>query len=129
MALFQKWCASCHRIHNVGIEIGPSLESYRVRPNEAIGLSVAEPSREMDSKYEQHQIRTQDGRVVVGILVSANQDAIVLRTAQNETLSVERSEVDQWKTTGKSLMPDGLMKEFSPENFNDLIAFLRTDGN
>ncbi len=129
LALFQKWCASCHRIHNVGIEIGPSLESYRVRPNEAIGLSVAEPSREMDSKYEQHQIRTQDGRVVVGILVSANQDAIVLRTAQNETLSVERSEVDQWKTTGKSLMPDGLMKEFSPENFNDLIAFLRTGGN
>ena len=129
LALFQKWCASCHRIHNVGIEIGPSLESYRVRPNEAIGLAVAEPSREMDSKYEQHQIRTQDGRVVVGILVSANQDSIVLRTAQNETVSVERSDVDQWKTTGKSLMPDGLIKEFSPEAFNDLIAFLRNDGN
>lgn len=126
--LFQKWCASCHRIHNLGIEIGPSLESYRVRPNEAIGLAVAEPSREMDSKYEQHQIRTQDGRVVVGILVSANQDAIVLRTAQNETVSVERTDVDQWKTTGKSLMPDGLMKELNPEAFNDLIAFLRMGG-
>jgi putative membrane-bound dehydrogenase-like protein len=129
LALFQKWCASCHRIHNVGIEIGPSLESYRVRPNEAIGLAVAEPSREMDSKYEQHQIRTQDGRVIVGILMSANQDSIVLRTAQNETVSVARSDVDQWKTIGKSLMPDGLMKELSPEAFNDLIAFLRTGGN
>ncbi|MBM3964432.1 MAG: c-type cytochrome, partial [Planctomycetes bacterium] len=128
-AIFQKWCASCHRIHNVGIEIGPSLESYKVRPNEAIGLAVAEPSREMDSKYEQHQIRTQDGRVCVGILVSANQDSIVLRTAQNETVAVERSDVDQWKTTGKSLMPDGLMKEIGPEAFNDLISFLRTGGN
>jgi putative membrane-bound dehydrogenase-like protein len=122
---FKKWCAACHRIGDIGIAIGPALESYRVRTNEAIALAVAEPSREMDPKYEQHQIRTDEGHVHVGILVSSNAEQVVLRTAQNEMVTVSREEIEQWKSTGRSLMPDGLLKELDPMALNDLIAFLR----
>lgn len=122
---FKKWCAACHRIGDLGVAIGPALDSYRVRTNEAIALAVAEPSREMDPKYEQHQIRTEEGQVHAGILVSSNVDQVVLRTSQNETVTVSRQEIDQWKNTGRSLMPDGLLKELDPVALNDLIAFLR----
>lgn len=122
---FRKLCASCHRVGDVGIAIGPSLDSYRVRPNESIGLAIAEPSREMDPKYEQQQIATVDGEVVVGVLLSATSEAVTLHTAQNQILSVPRKEIETWKASGKSLMPDGLLKEIDPNAMTDLIAFLR----
>jgi putative heme-binding domain-containing protein len=124
-AHFRKLCASCHRVMGIGIGIGPSLDSYRVRPNEAIAMAVAEPSREMDPKYEQLQIRTIEGDVAAGILVSSSQEQITLMTAQNQSLSIRRDQIDQWKSSGKSLMPDGMLKELDPEALNDLIAFLR----
>jgi putative heme-binding domain-containing protein len=109
----------------IGIAIGPSLDSYRVRPNEAIALAVAEPSREMDPKYEQQQIRTKDGEVAAGILISSSQDQVTLLTAQNQSVSISKNDVEQWKSSGKSLMPDGMLKELDPKALNDLIAFLR----
>jgi putative membrane-bound dehydrogenase-like protein len=122
---FRKLCASCHRAMDIGIAIGPSLDSYRVRPNEAIALAVAEPSREMDPKYEQQQIRTKDGEVAAGILISSSQDQVTLLTAQNQSVSISKNDVEQWKSSGKSLMPDGMLKELDPKALNDLIAFLR----
>lgn len=122
---FRKWCASCHRVSDVGIAIGPSLDSYRVRPNEAIALAIAEPSREMDPKYEQQQIATQEGRVITGLLLQNTGDRLQLITAQNEQVSVPRDEIAAWKASGRSMMPDGLLKELDPTALNDLIAFLR----
>ncbi len=122
---FRRLCASCHRVGEVGIAIGPSLDSYRVRPNESIGLAIAEPSREMDPKYEQQQIATVNGEVMVGILLSATSEAVTLHTAQNQILSVPRKDIETWKAGGKSLMPDGLLKELDPTAMTDLIAFLR----
>ena len=122
---FRKLCASCHRVGDVGIAIGPSLDSYRVRPNESIGLAIAEPSREMDPKYEQQQIATVDGEVIVGLLLSATSESVTLHTAQNQILSVPRKEIETWRASGKSLMPDGLLKEIDPNAMTDLIAFLR----
>jgi putative heme-binding domain-containing protein len=125
LELFRKWCASCHRVSDVGIAIGPSLDSYRVRPNEAIAIAIAEPSREMDPKYEQQQIVTQEGRVVTGLLLQNAGDRLQLLTAQNEQVTVQRDEVATWKASGRSMMPDGLLKELDPIALNDLIAFLR----
>jgi putative heme-binding domain-containing protein len=110
---------------DIGITIGPSLDSYRVRPNEAIALAVAEPSREMDPKYEQLQIRTSDGEIAAGILVSSTQEQVTLLTAQNQNISIKRNDIQEWKSSGKSLMPDGMLKELDPAALNDLIAFLR----
>ncbi|MFM8188643.1 MAG: c-type cytochrome, partial [Pirellula sp.] len=124
-AHFKKLCASCHRVLDIGITIGPSLDSYRVRPNEAIALAVAEPSREMDPKYEQLQIRTNDGEIAAGILVSSTQEQVTLLTAQNQNISIKRNDIQEWKSSGKSLMPDGMLKELDPAALNDLIAFLR----
>jgi putative heme-binding domain-containing protein len=124
-AHFQKWCASCHRVNGIGIALGPSLDSYRVRPNEAIAMAIAEPSREMDSKYEQHQVRTNDGEIVVGLLTASSANRISLLTAQNETKNLAREEIDEWNASGRSMMPDGLLKELDPTALNDLIAFLR----
>ena len=62
---------------------------------------------------------------MVGILLSATSEAVTLHTAQNQILSVPRKDIETWKAGGKSLMPDGLLKELDPTAMTDLIAFLR----
>jgi putative heme-binding domain-containing protein len=79
----------------------------------------------MDPKYEQQQIRTKDGEVAAGILVSSTAEQIAILTAQNQNVSISKSDVEEWKSSGKSLMPDGMLKELDPKALNDLIAFLR----
>jgi putative heme-binding domain-containing protein len=79
----------------------------------------------MDPKYEQQQIATHDGEVHVGILQASSSERITLLTAQNQVVSVSRSDIENWKSSGKSLMPDGLLKEIDPIAMADLIAFLR----
>jgi putative heme-binding domain-containing protein len=112
-------------MHEIGLVLGPPLDSYRVRPNEAIALAIAEPSRDLDPKYEQHQIRTTSGEVVVGLLESSGSDSIRIRTAQNALINLERQDIEAWTTAGKSMMPEGLLQEIDPIALSDLIAFLR----
>jgi putative membrane-bound dehydrogenase-like protein len=122
---FRKWCASCHRVNGIGIQLGPSLDSYRVRTHEAIAIAIAEPSRDMDPKYEQHQIRTTDDETYAGLLSASGTDFIEITSAQNQVSRVARGSIETWTTTGKSFMPDGLLQELGPAALNDLIAFLR----
>jgi putative heme-binding domain-containing protein len=123
---FRKWCASCHRVNGIGIQLGPSLDSYRVRTNEAIAIAIAEPSRDMDPKYEQHQIRTTDDETYAGLLSASGTDYIEITSAQNQVSRIAKGSIETWTTTGKSFMPDGLLQELGPTALNDLIAFLRS---
>jgi putative membrane-bound dehydrogenase-like protein len=122
---FRKWCASCHRVNGIGVQLGPSLDSYRVRTNEAIAIAIAEPSRDLDPKYEQHQIRTNDDETYAGLLSASGTDYIEITSAQNQVSRVAKESIETWTTTGKSFMPDGLLQELGPAALNDLIAFLR----
>jgi putative membrane-bound dehydrogenase-like protein len=125
-AHFRKWCATCHRVNEVGIQLGPSLDSYRVRTNEAIAIAIAEPSRDLDPKYEQHQIRTVEDETFAGLLSASGADFIEITSAQNQVSRISRNAIDTWTTTGKSLMPEGMLQELGPAALNDLIAFLRS---
>ncbi len=64
-----------------------------------------------------------DGRVLNGLVVSQNDQRIVLRTAQ-ERLVIAADDVDEIQTTGLSAMPDGLLQSLSPDQIRDLMAYL-----
>ena len=123
--LFQKHCASCHRIHGIGQDIGPALGSLAAKANDQIALSVAEPSREVDPRYQVFQAVTTDQQVIVGILLESNDQAVTLKTAQGKEERIERTELEQLNSSGKSLMPEGLLPLLNPQQFRDLLDFLR----
>jgi putative heme-binding domain-containing protein len=79
----------------------------------------------MDPKYEQHQIRTHDEDVFAGLLTSQGADYIEITSAQNTIARIPRDSIEAWATTGKSLMPEGMLQELGPQGLNNLIAFLR----
>lgn len=125
-ALFKKHCSACHKIGDIGTEIGPGLASILSKSNDQLGLAVAEPSREVDPKYQVYQVLTQDSELLVGIMEDATADSVVLRDARGERKTIPRNDIDKITAVGKSLMPDGLLDQMDPVAFNDLIGYLRS---
>jgi len=125
--VYLKHCSACHKVGQEGTNIGPLLGSIRDKSADQIALSIAEPNREVDPRYQTYQAETVDGAVWVGIVESSNSSSIAIRDSRGELHIVDRSELTQFQSTGKSLMPEGLLDLISPEQLRDLIAFLRRE--
>jgi putative heme-binding domain-containing protein len=72
-----------------------------------------------------YQVVTVDGVVRIGVMESAQGDAVMIRNSKGELERIPRSEIEQLKASGKSLMPEGLLSQMQPEEFRDAVAFVR----
>jgi len=124
--VFQKICAACHRVEGVGHEIGPSLASFRNRGAEAILVNVLDPNREVNPQYVNYTAVTHDGRSVTGMVAAETANSVTLKRAEDATDTLERSEIEQLRATGLSIMPEGLEKQIDPTAMADLLAYLMT---
>ncbi len=122
--VFKRVCASCHQLEGVGYAIGPNLATMRNRGAEAILTNVLDPNREVNPEFLNYTVRLQDGRVLSGMIASESANSLVLKRADNATDTVLRIDIEALKSTGQSLMPEGLEKEITVEQMSDLMAFL-----
>ena len=67
---------------------------------------------------------TTDGRTVTGMIVSENANSITLRRAESATDSVQRTDIEQMKSTGLSIMPEGMEESIDPQMLADIIEYL-----
>ena len=51
--------------------------------------------------------------------------AVTLRRAEGQAETVLRSQIDELRSTGLSLMPEGFEEKITPAEMADLIAFLK----
>jgi putative heme-binding domain-containing protein len=123
--VFRKLCSSCHRVENEGTNIGPPLASVIEKSNEQIALSVFQPNAEVDPRYQMYQLITDDGVVHTGLMESSQGDVVVIRNAKAELERFQRVEIEVLKASGKSLMPEGLLAQMKPQDFRDVIGFIR----
>lgn len=121
---FQKKCATCHKLGDVGQEVGPSLAALSNKSPPALLVSILDPSSAVDSKYLSYITVTVDGRSRSGILATETGVSVTLLAADGKRYDILRSDIETLQSTGKSLMPDGLEKDLSPQDLADLIAFV-----
>ncbi len=67
---------------------------------------------------------TQQGQVLSGLLASETATSVTLRRAEGAQDFVLRSQIEELRATGKSLMPEGLEQNLSPQDVADLLDFL-----
>jgi putative heme-binding domain-containing protein len=124
-ALFRKHCATCHRVENVGFEVGPDLRAaVRDKTPEQLLISILDPSREVDRRYTVYLIESKSGRQMSGIVAVESATSVVLRRAEKAEDTVLRAQIETMTDTGKSLMPDGLEKDLSKQDIANVIAYL-----
>ncbi len=124
-AVFDRVCATCHRVAGRGNSVGPDLSDSRNRSREALLVDIIDPSHRIDPQYLAYQVLTHDGQVFQGLLQAETSEAIAIKQSGGQQRTVLRSDVEQLKVGGKSLMPDGVERDVTLQEMADLIEFLR----
>jgi putative heme-binding domain-containing protein len=124
--LFKETCAKCHRLFTDGGEIGPDLTSYRRDDLANLLVHVVNPSAEVREGFEALLVTTKDGRVLSGFLVDKDNQVLVLRGADGQTVTVRQDQVEETAPQRRSLMPEGLLDALSDQQVRDLFAYLRS---
>lgn len=122
--VFGKNCAACHQLNGKGHPIGPNLAAMKNRGAEAILVNVLNPNGEVNPQYMNYVCLTNDGRTISGIIANETATSITLIQADNKTETVLRIDIDQLRSTGVSLMPEGLEKTIDQQAMADLLKYL-----
>jgi putative membrane-bound dehydrogenase-like protein len=124
--VFAKVCATCHQAEGHGVDVGPNLATVTNRSPEDLLVHILDPNREVAPNFVNYNVATVQGRVTSGIITEESASAIVVKRAEGATDAIPREQIEQVKSTRVSLMPEGLEKGLSIQEFADLIAFVRT---
>jgi putative heme-binding domain-containing protein len=126
-------CFSCHRYDNEGGAHGPDLSGVagRFSPRDLLE-SVIDPNKEVSDQYAAVEIRTADGRVVVGRIVNLKDDEVKVNTNMldpGSTVGINRNNIDSMKVSKISMMPAGLLDTFQEAEVLDLMAYMLSRGD
>jgi putative heme-binding domain-containing protein len=123
--LFQKHCSACHKIGEVGVDLAPDISDSRVKTPEQLLTDILNPNQAIDNNYVSYTIVTHDGTVHAGIIASETSTSITLKAQAAKTLNLLRADIETIRSSGQSLMPEGLEKSLSLQELADLISFVK----
>lgn len=124
--VFKAKCATCHAMHGVGKNVGPDLATVQNRSPEQLLLQILDPNREVKPQYVNYVAITDDGRTFSGIIAGETGTSITLRRAEGAEDVLLRRHVEQLRSSGQSIMPEGLEKDIPPQQLADVIAYLKS---
>lgn len=120
-------CGRCHKARGDGGNVGPDLSNIGGKYERILLCeSILDPSRSIVEGYATTILATSDGRILTGIVRRESERDLTLIEADGELHKILKSEIDERKTGGASIMPSDLVSNLSPDEFVDLIAFLET---
>jgi len=118
-------CSKCHHIQDQGERIGPELTGIGGRFSRIhIVESILEPSRTVTPGYQTVAVALRSGLVVTGIRIAETEKTLTLADNQGQKHILATAEIDEQTTQPQSIMPDGLAKPLTMDEFVDLIEFL-----
>jgi putative membrane-bound dehydrogenase-like protein len=126
-SVFQRVCAACHRLNDMGHEVGPDLKTaVGDKTPEQLLVAIFDPSRELDRRYANYLIDTTSGQRLTGMIASESATSITLRRAERIEDVILRSQIESITDTNQSLMPEGLEEQLKPQDVADLLIYLRS---
>lgn len=124
-AVFQKNCATCHRIGDVGVNVAPDISDSRTKQPSQLLADILQPNRAIDNNYVNYVVVTEDGQSLSGIVAAETATSVTFRQPENKTVTLLRTDIAEMRSTGQSLMPEGLEKNISPAEMADLLSFIK----
>jgi len=120
-------CITCHKIGSEGGPVGPDLTKLgAIRAGRDILESIVLPSSTIAQGFDPYLVATTEGRIITGVVARQTGDAIVLRDSCGAELRLRRDQVQEMTRAPNSVMPEGLERAITREEFRDLLAFLQS---
>jgi len=122
-ALYAAVCGQCHKLYGEGGALGPDLTGSGRHDLNYLVENIVDPSAVVDAAYYLNSITLKDGRVLSGIVGAQSERTLTLRSVGQETV-IDKQDITKRDTLPISLMPEGLLQAFTPEQQRDLLAYL-----
>lgn len=117
-------CLKCHAVGGAGGKVGPDMISLGASAQPDYLLeSLLNPNAKVKENYHTIIIATASGKVLSGVQVKQSKEEVVIRTANDELVTVPTSEIDDI-TPGLSLMPEGLVDALTDQELASMVRFL-----
>jgi putative heme-binding domain-containing protein len=123
--VFKKNCATCHKIGDVGTEVGPSIADLRTKTPEQVLTDVIQPNKAIDNNFVSYTVVTTDGLTHVGLIGADTPAGVTLKLPEGKTVSILKKDIELMESNGKSLMPEGVEKQIPHQDMADVIAFVK----
>ena len=117
-------CVTCHTIRSEGFAFGPDLSNLIYRDRESVLHDIREPSATINPDHPGTLVTLTNGTSFSGIIRSLNDEKITLDLPAGEVSEIPRAKVASVAPMKTSLMTQGLLDQFSPEQVEDLLTFL-----
>ena len=118
-------CAQCHRVEGEGGFLGPALDSIGARKTSAeIRQGVLEPSAAIAEGYVSAVAVLHSGERVEGLLKNEDTFSVQLLTRGGAFRLLARKDIRELLTGAESPMPAGAAARLSPDQLQNLLAFL-----
>jgi putative heme-binding domain-containing protein len=120
-------CARCHAVDGRGGGAGPELSTAGSGlTGRRLLESVLRPSQEIAPQYTPWTLALEDGKVLSGVLLEETVDGRqVYADGEGRTFTVRAAEVVERRPQAVSIMPEGLERTMTLQEFRDLMAYLQ----
>jgi len=122
--VFAKNCAVCHQLDGKGALVGPQLDGVGGRGLERICEDIIDPNRNVDLAFRTSTVKLKEGKVVTGLFRREEGELVVLADNMGKEFELQKKDIAERKESIYSLMPDNFAEVLSPEDFNNLLAYL-----
>ena len=124
--LFSKTCSQCHMLFGEGGTLAPDLTGSGRKKTDYVLHNLIDPSAEIDEAYKLTTVVMADGRLLSGFIIRQDDRWLEIRT-QDAEVRLKMNDVDEIVTSRVSMMPEGMLRNLTDEQFRDLLAYLASD--
>ncbi|MFN5961047.1 MAG: PVC-type heme-binding CxxCH protein [Verrucomicrobiota bacterium] len=122
-AIFTATCATCHKFHGGGQEVGPELIGSGRSNLDALLANVIDPNQIIGNGYENFIVTTRDDRTIAGRVIEDTPTQLTLLGIGGVKTVVPRGDIRKSVNTHQSLMPMGF-GELPDDQFRDLMWYI-----
>lgn len=124
-ALFSVICANCHRMGDLGRNIGPELSQIATKYDRATLLGhIVEPTKVIDSQWQLTTVTLTNGESLSGFVTERDSNRLSLQQLDGQARSINLADLKSSTTSRVSLMPERLMDSLTAQEASDLLEFV-----
>lgn len=118
-------CATCHKIGDLGRDVGPDLTTIgRIREPRDLLESILFPGASLARDFEAYLIEMTDGAVHTALIRSESATSLKITALGGAEIELDRADVKSMTAAPTSLMPLGLDQALTEQQLLDLVAYL-----
>ena len=118
-------CSACHAIGATAELLGPTLNGISKRlSREEILDEINAPSKIIKPSMGGMRVIKNDGQVLLGRVINANEHEISLMVIGNSIVRIPKNQIKKTENEPKSLMYEGLLDGMNQNQINDLLDYI-----